>query len=419
MSDDPNRKVAGSFSTTGRSTTRASSPTAPSPTDPESPEAHTLVGAVASAEGDFDGALEAFERAMELDDQYLDPILLAAETHALEGDAPEALRLVERALDVAEEEDEYVDAVLLKAEIELGDDDPEAAEATLRELPPVALPSAALELRAGDAFLEIEESRLRRRALCAAATAEPDNADAAYGLGLVAEARGEQAEMVTHFQRVRALDVEAPRAPWAVTTERLEELVEAALAELPERAQKLLENVPVMVEDYPSEEVVADGFDPRGLGLFAGVPFPEQSALCGAAAPRGGLPVSAQHRAGGPLDGRGGGGDPHHPAPRDRPLLWPGRRGPGRVGARLRRHTLVTLRNASAATPLLLALLWLGCSNPGKPYHYPLDTVLRLDHVQAKGTHNSYHVESTDIPEWEYTHAAARRAARPRRRAPD
>ena len=68
-----------------------------------------------------------------------------------------------------------------------------------------------------------------------------------------------------------------------------------------------------------------------------------------------------------------------------------------------------------AATPLLLALLGLGCSNPGKPFHYPLDTVLRLDDVQLKATHNSYHVETSDIPEWEYTHAAARRAARPAR----
>ena len=87
--------------------------------------------------------------------------------------------------------------------------------------------------------------------------------------------------MVAHFQRVRALDEKAAPLPWAVTEERMEELVEAALAELPERAQKLLENVPVMVEALPSEEVVGDGFDPRGLGLFAGVPFPEQSALSG------------------------------------------------------------------------------------------------------------------------------------------
>ncbi|MGZ3406772.1 MAG: metallopeptidase family protein [Polyangia bacterium] len=249
--------------------------------DPESPEAHTLVGAVASAEGDVDAALEAFERAMELDEDYLDPILLAAETYALEGDAKEALKLCERALDVAEEEDEYVDAILLKAEVELGDDDPEAAEASLAELPPVALPTAALELRAGDAFLEVENWDRAAEHFERAGKKEPDNADAAYGLGLVAEARGEAEAMIGHFQRVRVLDAKAPPLPWAVSEERMEELVEAALAELPERAQKLLENVPVMVEHTPSEEVVADGFDPRGLGLFAGVPFPEQSALSG------------------------------------------------------------------------------------------------------------------------------------------
>jgi predicted Zn-dependent protease with MMP-like domain/Tfp pilus assembly protein PilF len=250
--------------------------------DAESPEAHTLVGAVAGAEGDVEAALEAFERAMELDDTYLDPILLAAETHALEGDAKEALRLCERALDVAEEEDEYVDALLIKAEIELGDGDPEAAEKTLAQLPEeVALPTPALELRAGDAFMEVDNHD--RAAACyeRAAKAEPESADPVYGLGLVAEARGEAEAMIAQFQRVRALDEKAPAMPWAVTEERMEELVEAALAELPERAQKLLENVPVMVEALPSEEVVGDGFDPRGLGLFAGVPFPEQSALSG------------------------------------------------------------------------------------------------------------------------------------------
>lgn len=249
--------------------------------DAESPEAHTLVGAVANAEGDVEAALEAFARAMELDEGYLDPVLLAAETYALEGDAKEALALCERALDLAEEEDEYVDALLLKAEIELGEDDREAAQKTLGELPPVALPSSALELRAGDAFLELGELDRATAHYERAATEEPDNADAVYGLGLAAEARGDDAEMVAQFQRVRALDDKAPPLPWAVSEERMEELVEAALAELPERAQKLLENVPVMVEALPSEEVVADGFDPRGLGLFAGVPFPEQSALSG------------------------------------------------------------------------------------------------------------------------------------------
>lgn len=44
---------------------------------------------------------------------------------------------------------------------------------------------------------------------------------------------------------------------------------------------------------------------------------------------------------------------------------------------------------------------------PGKPYHYPLDDVLRLDHVQVRGTHNSYHVDThnREIDPWAYTHA--------------
>ncbi len=40
-------------------------------------------------------------------------------------------------------------------------------------------------------------------------------------------------------------------------------------------------------------------------------------------------------------------------------------------------------------------------------YSYPLDDVLRLNQLQAKGTHNSYHVapDQTDIVEHRYTHA--------------
>ena len=36
---------------------------------------------------------------------------------------------------------------------------------------------------------------------------------------------------------------------------------------------------------------------------------------------------------------------------------------------------------------------------------HPLDDVLRLNHIQTKGTHNSYHVQpETSIPDWDYTH---------------
>jgi hypothetical protein len=52
----------------------------------------------------------------------------------------------------------------------------------------------------------------------------------------------------------------------------------------------------------------------------------------------------------------------------------------------------------------LLALLLVACGAP-RP-ETPLDDVLRVHHLQAKGTHNSYHVQPTELvlDEWRYTH---------------
>jgi hypothetical protein len=40
-------------------------------------------------------------------------------------------------------------------------------------------------------------------------------------------------------------------------------------------------------------------------------------------------------------------------------------------------------------------------------FTYPLDDLLRINQLQAKGTHNSYHVqtEGSDVTSWKYTHA--------------
>lgn len=66
---------------------------------------------------------------------------------------------------------------------------------------------------------------------------------------------------------------------------------------------------------------------------------------------------------------------------------------------------------------LLPALCWVGaCADVapdaeppapiGKPFHYPMDDVLTLSHVQVRGTHNSYHVDSHNkgFAPWSYTH---------------
>lgn len=72
-------------------------------------------------------------------------------------------------------------------------------------------------------------------------------------------------------------------------------------------------------------------------------------------------------------------------------------------------------RVGSVLALVLVALAPFGCAKVEETaspvsdvqplYDYPLDTELRLDHVQTKSTHNSYHVEppQNDLLAWDYT----------------
>jgi predicted Zn-dependent protease with MMP-like domain len=102
-------------------------------------------------------------------------------------------------------------------------------------------------------------------------------ADGYHGLGMVYAERGDHERMTAAWLRVRELDLEALPSPLHMELDEFERLAEAALAELPEDARALLENVPVLIDTMPSEELIAEGTDPRLLGLFTGVPLPEKS----------------------------------------------------------------------------------------------------------------------------------------------
>jgi predicted Zn-dependent protease with MMP-like domain/Flp pilus assembly protein TadD len=248
--------------------------------EPESPEGSTLLGAIAAARGEVQAAVGHYERAMKLDPDYLEPHLLAAELHIHPlGQLEEAIELCDAALEIAEEEEEFLDALLLKAEaqLELGDED--GARTTLDELPPVRLPEARLAVRAGRALLDLGELPAAEKQLRDALALEPGMSDALHGLALVHEQRGELSQMVELFLQVREADLAEPPPPWAVPRERFEELAQQALEELPEVLRSRLANVPILAADYPSVEVVAEGNDPRMMGFFSGVPYPEKSSL--------------------------------------------------------------------------------------------------------------------------------------------
>lgn len=249
--------------------------------DDAAPEAETLLGAIAAAAGDEEAALEHYQKAMKLDREYVPPMLYAAEMLLWPNEQYEdALELIDRALDNADDEEDYLDALLLKAEalIDMGAEDREAKE-VLEELPPTQLPDASFHVRAAKCFLDLEMVEEAEEHYQQAIVLDANSADAYHGLGIVYEEREDTRAMVKAFMRVRELDLEEPPVAWAMSQDEFEKVAEDALGELPERIRELLGNVPIVAADYPSIEIVAEGNDPRMLGFFSGVPYPEKSSL--------------------------------------------------------------------------------------------------------------------------------------------
>lgn len=252
-------------------------------TDGDAPELYVLLGMIDGMQGEPEKALTYYERAMDIDPEYVEPIICAAELQIWElEDFEKALTLCERALDLAEEEDEYVDALLLKAEALSNLGREQEAYSTLQELPEIALGEPSYHLRAARLLLDLGYNPDAREHFKRALMLDPDNSDAIHGIGMCASEDGDRATMVDCFQKVRAADLSEEPPPWGVTAERFSELCSAAIDELPEALRKLIANVPVIATDYPSEELVKDGVDPRILGLFAGVPHGDKPSVGGA-----------------------------------------------------------------------------------------------------------------------------------------
>src|SRR6188768_245836 len=104
--------------------------------DPNSPEAHNLLGFVAALQGEGEEAIEAYRQAIALDDTYLEAMLNAAEVyiHPL-GEYDHAIEMCDQALDLAEVDEEIIDALLLKFDALLGKSDRDGARLVLARIP--------------------------------------------------------------------------------------------------------------------------------------------------------------------------------------------------------------------------------------------------------------------------------------------
>jgi tetratricopeptide (TPR) repeat protein len=284
---------------------------------PDDPDAAVLMGAISLAEGNADESLRCYERAIELDPEYLEPYLAAAQVSLYDLDDPtRALRYCGDALElegITPFEGLELQLIGAEAELALGSD--AAARARLMALPEtgelgVALALAsgvepasgevAIEHEAAVSFLtedhdgeplEDEErvdrvSRLLQLAFrlarlrLDAGDAEgglaqldrlvelfPEEADAWYLLGEAAYRCGDPARGAEAGLRTLELDgaVELPR--WTPSPAVLQRRVVQILKSAPVDALSEIvlgdRALPILVAEQPPVELVAEGLDPR------------------------------------------------------------------------------------------------------------------------------------------------------------
>jgi predicted Zn-dependent protease with MMP-like domain/Tfp pilus assembly protein PilF len=239
------------------------------------PDVIMLAAAVADARGDTEDALAMYRKLIELQpDEPLPYICIARlELHDL-GDPDAALETVESAFDYIDEEPDLIAAVTVRSEALLAVEDLEGARASLAELSTSVIDDGSLALDLAELALAAEDPSLAASWVEAARKTPELEADALHMLGRIHELTGDRAQMIAAWQEVRKLDAAAPDGAVTISEDALEKLAHEALAELPAEVRARLANVPILIDELPSEAMVGDGLDPRLLGLFQGTPMP-------------------------------------------------------------------------------------------------------------------------------------------------
>jgi predicted Zn-dependent protease with MMP-like domain len=248
--------------------------------DRKHPDVVALAAAVADATGDAAQALAQYRTLVELrpDDPMPRICVARLELHDLD-DPDAALDTLDAAFDFIDEEADLIEAIYVKTEALLARGEPREARETLAELSSSVIDDAELALDLAELALSAQDPAGAQRWIEAARRAdETCAADALHLLGRVHEQTGDQAAMIAAWQDVLRLDAAAPPGKVHISEDEVEKIALATLAELPEKIRDKLERVPILIDDAPSSDIVADGFDPRLLGLFQGVPMPEDGA---------------------------------------------------------------------------------------------------------------------------------------------
>ena len=249
--------------------------------DRKNPDVVALAAGVADARGDADEAMAQYRTLAELrPDDPMPRICLARLALHDQGDPDAALDHLEAAAELIDEEADLIEAVYVKTEALLAREELVEARATLAELATSVIEDGELALDLAELALAAEDATACARWVDTARKVAPElEADALHVLGRAHELAGDRPAMIAAWQEVRRRDLAAPPGEVRATEDEIEQIAADALGELPQHIREHLERVPVLIDDAPSEDLIADGIDPRLLGLFQGTPMPEDGAL--------------------------------------------------------------------------------------------------------------------------------------------
>jgi Flp pilus assembly protein TadD len=232
--------------------------------EPDAPEVHNLMGYIRAQEGRAEEAVEHYERAIELDESFVEAMLNAAEVklHPLR-DWDGAIALIDDALGWIDDAEEKADAMLLKIDALLGKEDREGARVVARALPEGPFESPHIAFSIGRARFETGDIDASEGFLRTAIEKDPRNAEAHYYLGLVLQERGNARGAAIAFLCSRDAELRTAMRPGTSAPDQFERRVQGAIAKLRDDVARILEGALVIVGDVPGAEVVAEGVDPR------------------------------------------------------------------------------------------------------------------------------------------------------------
>jgi predicted Zn-dependent protease with MMP-like domain len=156
-----------------------------------------------------------------------------------------------------------------------------AALARLDDVLAIDPESAAARVERGFALYELCRFEEARAAVEDGLRREPEDAWGHHVLGLVLERIGNGRGAEERFARARRLAPEDFPAPVKLSATAFEAAVEHALEAMPEEVRRYLANVPITVEDLPSDDDLRGSdppLSPTILGIFRGAPYGQKGA---------------------------------------------------------------------------------------------------------------------------------------------